>query len=291
MRNLTLFWSSQLLYLPMNHSALFFLLILLVKTAYSQSFQSQKGQFNGALTYSQLSFSEVYDNDGEAKPVGDVRHQALRLNMCYGLLKNTEIYFEVPFVSNSAQTSAGKKTLQHAGDMESGIRWNYQVSAKHLLGLELRQSLATGKRDPQNSLNTGYVDNHSGLWLFYRSGFSNKCWIHSDAGYVFHYNAFSDEFRASIAGRFHVYAPLYLEVKLEGRRPFENDEVLLNRYALGLYQNNSGFIAGSITLRILKENKPGFLMGISSPIKGQFTPTAAQWYAGLIWLLSPKVLE
>lgn len=272
----------------MKRTSIFLICTFFSASAFTQSFQVQKKQFNGTLIYGQLSFDEVFDNDGEKKPVKSVRHQELNLQMCYGLLENTEVYFTAPFISNSTETAEGNKNIQHAGDLTAGIRWRYPMSDKHWLGIDLQQSLATGKRDPQIFLHTGYVDNHTGLWLFYQSGFSSKYWLQADAGYVFHYNTFCDEFRASITGRLHVYSPLYLELKLEGRRPFENDEVVLNRYDLGLFQDNSGCIAGGIALRVMKDNKPGLVMGLSTPIRGQFIPAAAQWYAGVIWHLSKK---
>ncbi len=272
----------------MKRTAIFLICTFFSAPAFTQSFQVQKKQFNGTLIYGQLSFDEVFDNDGEKKTVKSVRHQELNLQMCYGLMDNTEVYFTAPFISNSTETTEGKENIQHTGDITAGIRWSYPLSDKHRLGIGLQQSMATGKRDPQNFLHTGYVDNHTGLWLFYRSLFSSKYWLQADAGYVFHYNAFSNEFRASITGRFRVYSPLYLELKLEGRRPFENEDVLLNRYDLGLFQDNSGCIAGGIALRIMKENKPGLVMGLSNPIRGQFIPAATYWYAGIIWYLSKK---
>ena len=124
-----------------------------------------KGHYYFKPSFIYTSYDEVFDMDGERKPTPDATHLRFNVYAEAGLSERWNILLQAPLVvRNEVKASSAPggfsndKSNIAGGDIELGVRYGFMRRRNFYAAFTLFQSLGTGKRDDEFSLNTGYAD-------------------------------------------------------------------------------------------------------------------------------------
>lgn len=257
-----------------------------------------KGHYYFKPSFIYTSYDEVFDMDGERKPTPDATHLRFNVYAEAGLSERWNILLQAPLVvRNEVKASSAPggfsndKSNIAGGDIELGVRYGFMRRRNFYAAFTLFQSLGTGKRDDEFSLNTGYADFNTRLQFEVQYKKTDTWLIQLMAGFNNRNKKFGDEAHASALLRLMVVKNLWIDLYGYGIQPMENASEEPRFYLLGLYHNNAGIIYGGSEIRYEKERGTGYFAGVRIPVIGQYHFASPVWQAGISFRFRQKNAE
>ncbi|MEN9331070.1 MAG: hypothetical protein RLZZ94_160 [Bacteroidota bacterium] len=245
-----------------------------------------KGQGQLDFKYQFTKFNSVFDNDGELKPIPEIRYSSINLNARFGITDKIagSIYAPVFNTASNAESSDLKvteaKSKSGIGDISIGI--NYALAKQNRIQpvISVYQNLGTGKND-SSGLNTGFGDFANSIYfdLFYEV---NSNWmINGNIGYQNRKKNFKNDFLGNIYLNYNKPEKYAFSIFMKGKLPFSelsNEENIVN---YGLYKNSEGFLRYGAMGSICFRKNMSLTVNYENYLKGQFIGNGAIYSAGI----------
>ena len=232
---------------------------------------------NGKLdiNYQFTKFNSVFDNDGELKPIPEIRFSSLNVNARYGLTDRITANVFAPAYSSAGNSENSDlkiteaKTNTGVGDVLVGINYAFTKQNKIQPVISIYQSLGTGSNEV-SGLNTGFGDFANSIYfdLFYEV---NSNWmVNGNIGYQNRKKNFKNDFLGNIFINYNKKDKYAFSVFMKGKLPFSelsNQENVVN---YGLFKNSEGFFRYGAAASVYFRENMSLTVNFENYLKGQF---------------------
>jgi hypothetical protein len=243
-----------------------------------------KGQLD--LNYQFTKFNSVFDNDGELKPIPEIRFSSINLNARYGITDRftANLYAPVYSSASNAENSDLKITDSQSksgfGDIAVGINYAFAKQNKIQSVVSVYQNLGTGSNNA-NGLNTGFGDFANSVYfdLFYEV--NSHLMINGNVGYQNRKKNFKNDFLGNIFINYSKKDKYSFSVFMKGKLPFSeltNKENVVN---YGLFKNSEGFFRYGAMASVYFRKNMSLTANYENYLKGQFIGNGPILSAGI----------
>ena len=243
---------------------------------------------NGKLdfNYQFTKFNSVFDNDGELKPIPEIRFSSVNINARYGLTDRivANIYAPVYSSASNSENSDLKiteaKSKSGVGDITVGL--NYALAKQNRIQpvVSLYQSLGTGSNNV-SGLNTGFGDFANSIYfdLFYEV---NSNWmVNGNIGYQNRKKNFKNDFLGNIFINYNKKDKYAFSVFMKGKLPFSeltNQENVVN---YGIFKNSEGYFRYGVMASMYFRKNMSLSVNYENYLKGQFIGNGPIYSGGI----------
>ncbi len=238
------------------------------------------------FNYQFTKFNSVFDNDGELKPIPEIRFSSVNFNVRYGLTDRitanvfAPVYCSAGNSENSELKITEAKSNSGVGDVLVGVNYAFTKQNKIQPVISIFQSLGTGNNDA-SGLNTGFGDFANSVYfdLFYEL---NSNWmVNGNIGYQNRKKNFKNDFLGNIFINYNKKDKFSFSVFMRGKMPFSelsNEENIVN---YGLYKNSEGFFRYGAAASVYFREKMSLTVNYENYLKGQFIGNGAIFSGGI----------
>lgn len=243
---------------------------------------------NGKLdfNYQFTKFNSVFDNDGELKPIPEIRFSSVNFIARYGLTDRITANIFAPLY-NSASNSENNdlkiteaKSNSGVGDVHVGL--NYALAKQNRIQpvVSLYQSLGTGSNNA-SGLNTGFGDFANSIYfdLFYEV---NSNWmVNGNIGYQNRKKNFKNDFLGNIFINYNKKDKCSFSVFMKGKLPFSelsNQENVVN---YGIFKNSEGYFRYGVMASVYFRKNMSLSVNYENYLKGQFIGNGPIYSGGI----------
>ena len=238
------------------------------------------------FNYQFTKFNSVFDNDGELKPVPEIRFSSLSFNARYGIKDNLTANLIVP-AFNSASNSESKdlgvdksKSFSGLGDVVIGFNYALTKQNKIQPVISFYQNLATGKNNA-DGLSSGFGDFANTVYfdLFYE--YNSHIVLNGNIGYQNRKKNFKNDFLGNFFIHYIQKDKFQVSLFMKGKLPFSelsNEENIVN---YGLFKNSEGFFRYGASADIRFRKNMSLTVNYENYVKGQFIGAGPIYTAGL----------
>ena len=261
-----------------------FLLFNLSGFAGNEPLHKGKGQLD--LNYQFTKFNSVFDNDGELKPIPEIRFSAININARFGITDRivANLYAPAYCTASNSESSDLKitesKSQSGLGDIALGINYAFAKQNKIQSVVSFYQNLGTGSNDA-SGLNTGFGDYANSVYfdLFYEV--NSHLMINGNVGYQNRKKNFKNDFLGNIFINYSKKDKYAFSIFMKGKLPFSelsNEENIVN---YGLFKNSEGFFRYGAMASAYFRNNMSLLVNYENYLKGQFIGNGSIITAGI----------
>lgn len=246
----------------------------------------KKGSGQIDFKYQFTKFNDVFDNDGELKPIPEIRFSAVNLNTRWGITDRISASLVAPVYCSASNAESSElkvtesKSKSGIGDISLGINYALAKQNKIQPVISIYQNIGTGSNEA-SGLNTGFGDFANSIYfdLFYEV--NDKLLINGNIGYQNRKKNFKNDFLGNIFINYKKQNKYALAVFMKGKLPFSelsNQENIVN---YGLFKNSEGFIRYGAMGAIYFRKNMALTINYENYLKGQFIGNGAIYSAGI----------
>jgi hypothetical protein len=246
------------------------------------------GKGNGSilLDYQTTKFKDVFDNDGELKPVPEIRFSAIRLNARYGIKDNLNASLNFPFYSNAQNSESNdlgvnsSKSFSGMGDASVGLNYSLKKENNIYPVISIYQNLPFGKNNA-NGLNTGFGDFANSIYfdLFYE--YKTHFVFNGNIGYQNRKRNYKNDFLGNVYVNYIQKGKYQILLFMKGKLPFSevsNSENIVN---YGLFKNSEGYFRYGAMIDVYFRKNMSLVINYENYLKGQFIGNGAIYSGGI----------
>ncbi|MFM7016536.1 MAG: transporter [Bacteroidota bacterium] len=252
-------------------------------TSFAGNEPIQKGSGNLTLNYQTTKYSDVFDNDGQLKPIPKISFSSVNVQGKFGLRDNLSCSFVVPAyvsMSNAEYTGVSSNSISGIGDISFGVSYALKMENKIQPVVSVFQNLPTGKNN-NNGLNTGYGDYANSIFcdLFYE--INPHFLLNGGIGYQNRKKYFKNDFFGDFYVNYIQKDKFQVSVFMKGKTPFTEVSNPDNIVNFGQYKNSEGYYRyGASACYFIRKNI-SLLINYEDYIKGQFIGNGPIYSAGI----------
>jgi hypothetical protein len=242
------------------------------------------GQFD--FKYQFTKFNSVFDDDGELKPIPEIRFSSINVNARFGITDRITLNLNAPFY-NSASNSENNdlkitdaKSKAGLGDLSFGINYAFAKQNKIQPVISFYQNLGTGIND-SSGLNTGYGDFANSLYFDVFYEVNKHLMINGNIGYQNRKKNFKNDFLGNIYFNYYKPDKYAVSIFMRGKLPFSelsNEENIVN---YGLFKNSEGYFRYGANASVYFRKNMSLTVNYENYLKGQFIGNGAIYTAGI----------
>lgn len=239
----------------------------------NEPLQKNNGQID--LNYQFTKFNSVFDEDGELRPIPEIRFNVANINARYSLTDRITANVFAPVYSSAVNSENNDLKITEAksnsgfGDVLVGVNYAFTKQNKIQPVISIYQSLGTGSNEA-SGLNTGFGDFANSIYfdLFYEL---NSNWMVSgNIGYQNRKKNFKNDFLGNVFINYNKKDKYSFSVFMKGKLPFgevSNEDNIVN---YGLFKNSEGFIRYGAMASIYFRKNMSLIVNYENYLKGQF---------------------
>lgn len=239
----------------------------------NEPLQKNNGQID--LNYQFTKFNSVFDEDGELRPIPEIRFNVANINARYSLTDRITANVFAPVYSSAVNSENNDLKITEAksnsgfGDVLVGVNYAFTKQNKIQPVISIYQSLGTGSNEA-SGLNTGFGDFANSIYfdLFYEL---NSNWmVNGNIGYQNRKKNFKNDFLGNVFINYNKKDKYSFSVFMKGKLPFgevSNEDNIVN---YGLFKNSEGFIRYGAMASIYFRKNMSLIVNYENYLKGQF---------------------
>lgn len=239
----------------------------------NEPLQKNNGQID--LNYQFTKFNSVFDEDGELRPIPEIRFNVANINAKYSLTDRITANVFAPVYSSAVNSENNDLKITEAksnsgfGDVLVGVNYAFTKQNKIQPVISIYQSLGTGSNEA-SGLNTGFGDFANSIYfdLFYEL---NSNWmVNGNIGYQNRKKNFKNDFLGNVFINYNKKDKYSFSVFMKGKLPFgevSNEDNIVN---YGLFKNSEGFIRYGAMASIYFRKNMSLIVNYENYLKGQF---------------------
>lgn len=239
----------------------------------NEPLQKNNGQID--LNYQFTKFNSVFDEDGELRPIPEIRFNVANINARYSLTDRITANVFAPVYSSAVNSENNDLKITEAksnsgfGDVLVGVNYAFTKQNKIQPVISIYQSLGTGSNEA-SGLNTGFGDFANSIYfdLFYEL---NSNWmVNGNIGYQNRKMNFKNDFLGNVFINYNKKDKYSFSVFMKGKLPFgevSNEDNIVN---YGLFKNSEGFIRYGAMASIYFRKNMSLIVNYENYLKGQF---------------------